>query len=48
MYSEGAASRPPTAKGPLDIGVEVNDICTGVAAQGGKAGKSKSKGEGQK
>jgi hypothetical protein len=32
----------------LDIEVEENGICTGVAAQGGKAEKSKSKGKGQK
>jgi hypothetical protein len=30
----------------LGIGVEGNDVCTGVAAQGGKAEKSKSKGKG--
>jgi hypothetical protein len=30
----------------LNIGCEVNDIRTGVAAQGGKAKKRKSKGEG--
>ncbi len=48
MYTEGTASRPPTAKGLADIGVQENEICSRVGAQGGKAEKSKSKGKGQK
>jgi hypothetical protein len=47
MYTEGTASRPPTAQGLADIGVQENEICTRVGAQGGKAEKSKSKGKGQ-
>ena len=27
MYTEGTASRPPTAKGLADIGVQENEIC---------------------
>ena len=34
MYTEGTASRPPTAKGLADIGFHVNEVCTRVAAQG--------------
>jgi len=45
---KGVVNGSFTAKGLADIGVEGNDICTGVAAQGGKAEKSKSKGKGQK
>src|SRR5208337_2204266 len=30
MYTEGTASRPPTAKGLADIGVQGNEICTRV------------------
>ena len=40
---KGVVNGSFTAKGLADIGVEGNDICTGVAAQGGKAEKSKSK-----
>ena len=34
MYTEGTASRPPTAKGLADIGLQENEICTRVVAQG--------------
>jgi hypothetical protein len=37
MYTEGAASRPRTAKGLADIGVQENKICTLGVAQGGRA-----------
>jgi hypothetical protein len=30
MYTERTASRPPTAKGLADIGVQENEICTRV------------------
>ncbi len=33
-YTEGAASRPPTAQGLADIGVQENEISTRVIAQG--------------
>ena len=32
MYTEGTASRPPTAKGLADIETQDNKICTRVAA----------------
>jgi hypothetical protein len=38
MYAEGTASRPPTAKGLADIGVQENEICTRVVAQGPLSG----------
>ena len=34
MYTEGTASRPPTAQGLADIGGQENEICTRVVAQG--------------
>ena len=34
MYTEGTASRPPTAKGPLDIGVQENEIGARVVTLG--------------
>jgi len=33
MYTEGTASRPPTAKGLADIGVQENEICAHVVAR---------------
>jgi hypothetical protein len=30
MYTEGTASRPPTAKGLVSIGVQEGEICTHV------------------
>jgi len=38
IYAEGTASRPPTAKGLADIGVQEDDICTRVVAQGPRSG----------
>ena len=38
MYTEGAASRPPTAQGPLAIGVQENEVCTRDVAQGPHSG----------
>ena len=32
MYTEGTASRPPTAKGLADIGVQENEIGSRVVA----------------
>jgi hypothetical protein len=40
MYTEGTASRPPTAQGLADIGVQENEICTRVVAQGPRSGPS--------
>jgi hypothetical protein len=34
MYTEGTASRPPTAKRLSDIGVPEDEVCTRVVAQG--------------
>jgi hypothetical protein len=31
---EGTASRPPTARGPRDIGVQENEICTRLSPKG--------------
>jgi len=38
MYTEGTASRPPTAKGLADIGVRENEIGTCEVAQGTHSG----------
>jgi hypothetical protein len=38
MYTEGRASRPPTAKGLADIGVQENEVCTRVVTQGPLSG----------
>jgi hypothetical protein len=32
MYTEGTASRPPTAKGLSDIGLQEDEICSRVVA----------------
>jgi len=34
MYREGTASRPPTAEGLADSGVQENEICTRGVPQG--------------
>jgi hypothetical protein len=38
MCTEGTASRPRTAKGPADIGVQENKVCTRVVTQGPLSG----------
>ena len=38
MYTEGTASRPPTATGLADIEVQENEICTRVVAEGPRCG----------
>ena len=45
--AQGIVNSSFTAKGLADVGVQENEICTRVGAQGGKAEKSKSKGKGQ-